>query len=289
MIVCVIRASNVAITASAITRSGRPVAWLALRRRANATSSVSPSFSIRRPFARSITFRAASASASDSASRANLRQLGVPRLGGGDRRDEVLLAERLDEVAEDTRLDRAADELVLAVRGEHHDRDRLVGEDPPRRLDSVEARHLDVEHGQLGRVLAGEGDRLLAVASFGDDLVTRPFEQVTKVEPDDRLVLRDQDPHGRRFAGVSPRRATVGPRVTITSHDRVRRGRGRERQVRRQPPLRNGGEKGAESETFAAQGSRGTYARHGSPQLATGARLRLVVATAAGRFGRPRP
>src|SRR4029079_13369948 len=54
--------ASVATTASAITLSGRPDAWLALRSRAKASCSFSCSFSIRRPFARSITFRAASAS-----------------------------------------------------------------------------------------------------------------------------------------------------------------------------------------------------------------------------------
>ena len=60
--------SSVAISASATTLSGRPEIWLALRSRANASCSVRPSRSISSPFARSIAFRAASASDSDSAS-----------------------------------------------------------------------------------------------------------------------------------------------------------------------------------------------------------------------------
>src|SRR5262249_17439423 len=59
---------SVSTTASAITLSGRPDAWLALRSRPNASCSLSCSFSMRSPLARSITFRAASASESDSAS-----------------------------------------------------------------------------------------------------------------------------------------------------------------------------------------------------------------------------
>ena len=57
-----------AIRASATTLSGRPEIWLALRRRAKASCSVSPSRSISNPFARSIALRAASASARDAAS-----------------------------------------------------------------------------------------------------------------------------------------------------------------------------------------------------------------------------
>src|SRR5581483_7240610 len=60
--------SSVAITASAITLSGRPDTWLALRSRSKASFSLRPSFSINRPFARSIALRAARASASESAS-----------------------------------------------------------------------------------------------------------------------------------------------------------------------------------------------------------------------------
>ena len=67
------RRPSVAISASATTFSGRPEIWLALRSRANASSSERPSRCMRIPFARSIAFRAASASASESASSRSAR------------------------------------------------------------------------------------------------------------------------------------------------------------------------------------------------------------------------
>ena len=67
------RSPSVATSASATTLSGRPEIWLALRSRANASSSESPSRCMRIPFARSIAFRAASASASESASSRSAR------------------------------------------------------------------------------------------------------------------------------------------------------------------------------------------------------------------------
>ena len=112
-----------------------------------------------------------------------------------DRRHEVLLAERLDEVPEDAGFDRARDELLLAVGGEQHDRHRAVVEDPPGGLDPVEPRHLHVHDREVGLELARERDRLLAVARLAGDLVAGPLEQVAQVEPDDRLVLGDQDAH----------------------------------------------------------------------------------------------
>jgi hypothetical protein len=56
------------MSASATTSSFRPEIWLALRSRAKASRSLSPSRSMRRPFARSIDLRAASAAESESAS-----------------------------------------------------------------------------------------------------------------------------------------------------------------------------------------------------------------------------
>ena len=47
-----------------------------------------------------------------------------------------------------------------------------------------------------GSWLAGERDRLLAVARLGDHLVAGALEQVAQVEADDRLVFGDQDAHG---------------------------------------------------------------------------------------------
>ena len=141
---------KVAMSASATTRIGRPDTWLARRSRANASSSVSPSRAIRRPFARSTTLRVSSASESDSASSRSAWSSAWRARAAWIAGQQVRLAERLDEIAEDARLDRAGDELLLAVGGEHHDRDRPLGEDAAGGLDPVEPRHLHVEDGEVG-------------------------------------------------------------------------------------------------------------------------------------------
>ena len=131
----------------------------------------------------------------------------MSRACGGDRREEVLLAKRLHEIAEDAGLDRARDELLLPVRREHHDRDRPLLEDPPRRLDPVELRHLHVEHREVGLFRARELDRLLAVLGLGAHVEARALEQLPQVEPDDRLVLGDEDPHVPGRLSLPPGRA----------------------------------------------------------------------------------
>jgi hypothetical protein len=132
----------------------------------------------------------------------------VARAGRLDRRQEIGLAERLHEVAEHPGLDRAGDELLLAVGRHHHDRDGTLVEDPPGRVDAVELRHLHVEQREVGPLAACERHRLLAVARLGDDLEAASLEQLAQVEPDDRLVLGDQDAHrpvtvSRRLAARS--------------------------------------------------------------------------------------
>src|SRR5437899_293568 len=87
-----------------------------------------------------------------------------------DRREKILFAERLHEIAEHAGLDRARDELLLAVRREHHDWDGPLLEDSPRSLDPVELRHLHVEDCELRLLRARERDRLLAVLRLGAHL-----------------------------------------------------------------------------------------------------------------------
>ena len=121
-------------------------------------------------------------------------------------------------------LDGARDELVLAVRSEHDDRDRPFVEDPPCGLDAVESRHLDVHDREIRPLGAGELDCLLAVAGLGADLEARPLEQVPEIETDDRLVFRDEDPHGSSVAFRSrmPLKSSVD--ATTRSHSASRDG-----------------------------------------------------------------
>src|SRR6185436_2046529 len=105
----------------------------------------------------------------------------------------------LHQVSENAGLDGAGDELVLPVGGQHHDRDRALGEDPAGGLDPVEARHLHVEDGELGLRGLRQSDGFLAVSGLGADLVPRALENVAEVEADDRLVLGDEDSEPRRI------------------------------------------------------------------------------------------
>ena len=188
-------ASNVAIRASATTFSGLPESWLARRRRSNASCSVRPSFAMSTPFARSIALRAASASASDSASARSACSSSWRARAVWIAGSRSCSRNGLTRYPKTPGLDRARDDLVLAVGGDHDDRYRPLLEDAPGGFDAVEARHLHVHDGEVWLELARQLDRLDAVARLTADLEAGLLEQRAQIEADDRLVLGDEDSH----------------------------------------------------------------------------------------------
>ena len=92
--------------------------------------------------------------------------------------------------------------------------------DPLGRGDAVQPGHLDVEDDEVGPVLLGQRDGLLAVARLGDDLEALLLEHLLEVQPDQRLVLGDDDAsHGRQ--AIEPSRWQVDGRLR-DSKDRPR-------------------------------------------------------------------
>ena len=116
------------------------------------------------------------------------------------RRDDVRLGKRLHEIRKRSGGDCAFHRAPIGVRGQHQDRQRLLGVDPASRLDSVEAWHADVEDRRVRALLACERDRLVPVARLGADVEAVVAQQCRQVEPHDRLVLGDQ--HPRRAGGA---------------------------------------------------------------------------------------
>ena len=117
-----------------------------------------------------------------------------------DRRDQVALLERLDEVGQGAGVARLLDHLALAEGGEDQHAAQLLGGDDAGRLEPVDARHLDVEDRQVGLQLADQLDRLVAAAGLADDHVALLLEGLAEVHADDGLVLGDHD--SKRQAGI---------------------------------------------------------------------------------------
>ena len=111
-------------------------------------------------------------------------------------RDEVGGGEGLDHVGHGTGLAGTLDELCLAEGGQHDHRAVVLVENALGGRDAVGDGHLDVHDADVGPVLLGETDGLLAVGGLGDDLVPGISEGLHDVKTDEGLVLGDEDPAG---------------------------------------------------------------------------------------------
>ena len=110
-----------------------------------------------------------------------------------DRRDQVTLLERLDEVCESSGVAGLLDQLPLRERGEDQHRGHPLAGHVTGGREAVEPGHLDVEDHEVGLLLADELDRLVTAPGLAHDVVTLLDEQLLEIEPDDRFVLRDDD------------------------------------------------------------------------------------------------
>src|SRR5918999_1130210 len=70
----------------------------------------------------------------------------------------------------------------------------------PRRVEPVEARHRDVEHGDGGRALGGDGERRFAVGHRGDVVALAPQDELG--ERADVLVVLGQQHELATHAGT---------------------------------------------------------------------------------------
>ena len=160
----------------------------------NASGSVIPNAAISVPLARSTSLRVSSRS--DEALHLDLErmQLGVPRQRDLDGRHQVALLERLHQVRHGAGRPGPLDQVALRERGQNHHRgDPLVGDLLGRR-QAIHDRHFDVEDAQVGPQLLGQLHRRLAVTRLATDVVPLFDQHLAEVEPDQRLVLSDENP-----------------------------------------------------------------------------------------------
>ena len=130
-------------------------------------------------------------------------QLAEATDGDLDRRDEVGLLERLDEVGEGAGVAGILDDFALAERRQDQHAAQLLLVDEAGDLEAILARHLDVEDRQVGKQLTDKFDRPVAVTGLADDLVALLLEGLAQVHPDDRLVLGDHDTDRHNFISCS--------------------------------------------------------------------------------------
>ena len=129
----------------------------------------------------------------------------VDRLGPQRRahaRHELLVGERLDDVVDGAGVEAGDARVRLRVRGEEDDRGRrrALGLDRAADLVAVAAGHRHVDEQQVGMLVAGELERLLAVGR-GDHRVARALEPRADDRARDAVVVGDEHERGLVVAG----------------------------------------------------------------------------------------
>ncbi len=171
-------------------RSLIAVRWMNVK----ASCSLMLSSSMRRPFARSIALRGGELFAEGVDLAGERAELAEPADRDLDRRHQIALLERLDEVGQRAGVTGVLDDLPLTERGEHEHPAQLLLVDDPRRGEPVHARHLDVQDGEVGQQLPHQLDGCVAPPGLADDLVALLLEGLAQVHPDDGFVFGDHDP-----------------------------------------------------------------------------------------------
>jgi hypothetical protein len=100
----------------------------------------------------------------------------------------------LEQQAAGSGTERGEESMVCLSGREHHHGDPGLGEDPPRRLDAVEARHVHVDQHHVGTGAAGESDRLLTGGGLADhDDPRLALEQEANAGAYQPLTVGDSD------------------------------------------------------------------------------------------------
>ena len=117
-------------------------------------------------------------------------------MDASDRGDQLVVAERLDQVLARASLHRAAEVVALALdRHDDHGRGGQLLSEPLGELDPIHDRHVHVGEHDVGQQPVRFLESLLAVAGGADDLdVLFEPEQLAQVVPSTRDVVDDEEP-----------------------------------------------------------------------------------------------
>jgi hypothetical protein len=153
--------------------------------------------------------------------RAQLRiEVVLPVRGQADRLDKLHVGGVLDHVPQRARRQRLPRKGGAALHRQDDDlRLRRLGADSRDQLQPRFTRHVEIEHQHIRMMPAHESRGIRGIPRLGDNLEARlGVQEHPQPDPDDRMIIRDDDPHVRRDTGVLLRHL----RVTVASQTRPR-------------------------------------------------------------------
>src|SRR5690606_37765939 len=116
---------------------------------------------------------------------------------GPDPRDQNLRAEGLRQIVVRAERERTNDVVLLAPDREHDHRDRAVLAEPPRDVESVHPRHVDIEHREVGLLALEDVERARAVGR-GHDQESGLLQCEAGHRKEIRIIVDQKDLHRYR-------------------------------------------------------------------------------------------
>ena len=105
----------------------------------------------------------------------------------------------LQDVALDATAQGLGDVLLLVVLCQHHElHARTDARQLERRVQPVELRHADIEHGHIGVLAAHQTDRLAAVGGLAGDHEARALQQRLQALPDEYVIVGEHESYAHR-------------------------------------------------------------------------------------------
>jgi hypothetical protein len=194
-------------TVASLTNSRAAISALARPRAINVSTSSSRSVSSSSSGCRTCAGRRSTDEVLDETPEERGREKRVARRNRPHRADELIARRVFEQESGGSGPHRLVDVLVEVERRQHqHARPIPVAKQPPRRLDSIDARHADVHQHHIRAQLARDGNGLAAVPRLADHLeIVLRFEDRPETRPDQRLVVRDEDANHAVPAGSRAR------------------------------------------------------------------------------------
>ena len=120
----------------------------------------------------------------------------------GDGRQQLTRLEGLDQVGGHAGVTGLLDQIALAEGGQDQHGHLVLRRDLSGRPQPVHARHLYVQNDQIRLMLFHQHHRLVAPPGLAHDVVAGRGQDLLEVEPDDGLVLGDDDTSQGPFPGL---------------------------------------------------------------------------------------
>ena len=110
-----------------------------------------------------------------------------------DHRHDLAFPEGFDEITRYPSTPCTLDQLALAIGGQQHYRRQSLAMENFCRIDAIDFWHFDIQDDEVRLQLASKLDGCASISRFPDHIIAERGQKFAEIEPDDRLVVRDEN------------------------------------------------------------------------------------------------